>query len=212
MVTLFPFAKGRIDMTTTFGGIPIVTPADDMPGPGQGHWTYEAYAAIPDDGRCYEIVDGVLFMTPSPSGWHQKAAGRIFHYLLTHIEDAGLGQVFIVPLDVELTPKDVVQPDVFVLLNASGEKFIGSRIVGAPDLVVEVASPGTEDYDRYEKRDAYAHAGVPEYWVVDTMARTVGVLVLEGGKYRSLGVFEGQATLPSKVVPEFPIRVEQFFV
>src|SRR5260370_7667026 len=172
MVTLFPFAKGRIDMTTTFGGIPIVTAADDMPGPGQGHWTYEAYAAIPDDGRCYEIVDALLFMSPSPSGWHQKAAGRIFHYLLTHIEDAGLGQVFIVPLDVELTPKDVVQPDVFVLLNASGEKFIGSRIVGAPDLVVEVASPGPEDYDRYQKRDASPHPERPSSRLFDPLALT----------------------------------------
>ncbi len=189
----------------------MVTAADRVPGPGQGRWTYKDYADLPDDGRRYEIVDGVLYTTPSPNEWHQTVVGRIFRYLSAHIEDGGLGRVYIAPLDVELAPDTVVQPDVLVILNASREKITKSRIIGAPDLVVEVASPGTVAHDRREKQDAYARAGVPEYWVAIPEAYTIEVLVQEAGEYRSLGVFEGQALLPSRAVPGFLVHVEEFF-
>lgn len=198
-------------MTTTLGRVPTVTPANNVPGPEQGRWTYKDYAALPDDGRRYEIVDGVLFMAPSPTEGHQTAVGRLFYYLLTYIEFVGLGRVYMAPFDVELAPYVVVQPDVLVVLNTNQEIITPSRIIGAPNLVVEVASPGTVAYDHRSKQDAYARAGVLEYWIADPIARTIDVLVLEAGTYESLGVFEGQAVLPSRVVPEFPVRVEQFF-
>lgn len=175
----------------------MVTAADNVPRPGQGRWTYKDYVALPDDGRRYEIVDGVLYMAPSPNEWHQTTAGRLFRYLATQIEDASLGRVYIAPFDVELTPDTVVQPDVLVILNANHDKITLSRIIGAPDLVIEVSSPGTVGYDRDKKQSAYARAGVQEYWIADPWSRTVEVFVLEAGAYRSLGVFEGKATLPS---------------
>jgi Uma2 family endonuclease len=189
----------------------MVVPADHMPGPEQGHWTYEDYAALPDDGHRYEIVDGVLYMAPSPNEWHQNAALEIASYLRTHVKLTGLGRVYIAPFDVELNPRTVVQPDVLVILNANRNKITFSHIIGAPDLVVEVSSPGTVGYDREKKQSAYARAGVPEYWVADPWSRTVEVLTLEAGVYRSLGVFEGKAVLPSQVVPDFLVPVEQFF-
>jgi Uma2 family endonuclease len=189
----------------------MVMPADHMPGPEQGHWTYKDYADLPDDGHRYEIVDGVLYMAPSPNEWHQTTAGRLFRYLSTYIEDTGLGRVYIAPFDVELDPKTVVQPDVIVILNPSRTKITFSRIIGAPDLVVEVSSPGTVGYDREKKQRNYAHAGVPEYWIADPWSRTVEVLSLVADGYRSLGVFEGKAVLPSEVVPNFLVHVEQFF-
>jgi Uma2 family endonuclease len=198
-------------MTMTSDRLPIVTAADWVPGPKQGDWTYQHYAALPNDGKRYEIVNGVLYMTPSPSGAHQDAAFEIASYLRTHVKLTGLGLVRIAPFDVELAPGTVVQPDVLVVLNANRDKIKENRIIGAPDLVVEVVSPGTAIYDRHEKYDAYAHAGVQEYWIADPGTRTVEVLALEGGKYHSLGVFRGQAVLPSHVLPEFAARVEQFF-
>ena|SRR5947209_8109628 len=198
-------------MTTTPRNVSVVTPADDVPGPAQGSWTYKDYAALPDDGRRYEIVNGVLFMTPSPSEWHQTVVIRLAHYLLVHVEFTGFGRVYVAPFDVELAPDTVVQPDVLVVLNANRDRITKSRIIGAPDLVVEVASPGTAKHDRFAKREAYVLAGVPEYWMVRPGEGTVEVLVLEKGAYRSLGLFEGQMVLTSKVVPDFPVRVEQFF-
>jgi Uma2 family endonuclease len=202
--------KGRAGMTTT-DKLPVVTPADWVPGPKQGSWTYNDYAALPDDGQLYEIVNGVLYMIPAPGIAHQKIAGRFFYYLFTHVELAGLGSVLSAPTDVELSPKDVFQPDVLVVLNAGLEKIKELRVIGAPDLVVEVASPGTATFDKGKKYDTYARAGVPEYWIADPGTRTVEMLVLDSDTYHSLGVFRGQAILPSRVVPEFPVHVEQFF-
>jgi Uma2 family endonuclease len=187
-----------------------ITPADW--GPGQGNWTYDLYAALPDDGKRYEVVDGVLYMSPSPGDFHQKICLLVAHYLLTHIMLAGLGQVRPAPFDVELATNTVVQPDIIVVLAARLDRITPSRIKGAPDLVVEVLSPATEKYDRTEKRAAYQRAGVTEYWLVDPLARTIEVLLLEAGAYRSAGIFKGQDTLSSQVVPTIAeVRVEQFF-
>jgi Uma2 family endonuclease len=204
--------SSRTAMQTTPDNRSIITTADTVPGPGQGNWTYEDYATMPDDGKRYQIVDGVLFMSPSPNRWHQETVGRIFRYLSTHIEDKGIGKVFIAPFDVELTPQTVVQPDVLVVLNAHLERISDQRIIAAPDLVVEVASPGTAGFDRRQKQDAYAHAGVPEYWIVDPASHTAELLILENATYRSRGIFQGQQTLPSTVIPEFSVPVEQFFI
>jgi Uma2 family endonuclease len=203
--------KGIATMATT-ERYSMVIPADWVPGPQQGEWTYSQYAALHDDGQRYEIVNGVLVMPPSPSGPHQDAVGEIFSYLRTHVKLAGLGLVRLAPFDVELSPKDVFQPDIFVVLNAHLDKVTDKKVIGPPDLVVEVLSPGTSVFDRFVKYDTYARAGVPEYWIVYPDRRAVEVLVLEGDKYHSLGLFCGQQTLPSQIVPDLPVYVEQFFL
>jgi Uma2 family endonuclease len=198
-------------MTTT-DGLSVVTPADWVPGPQQGSWTYDEYAALPDDGQRYEIVNGVLLMTPAPSPDHQAISLRFSHYLFMHVELAGLGRVFPTPIDVELGPKNVFQPDLVVLLNAHLDKVAAKKIIGAPDLVIEVASRGTATYDRVSKYDIYARAGIPEYWIVRPTNRTIEVLILENGEYYSSGIFRGEQLLSSRIVPELPVRVEQFFL
>ncbi len=198
---------------TTSDTLPVVTLANHVPGPKQGWWTYKDYRAIADDGQRYEVVNGVLYMTPSPSGAHQDAVLELASYLRTHIKLAGLGIVRVAPFDVELAPNVIVQPDVLVVLNTGLDKVEENRIIGAPNLVIEVASPSTATYDRDVKKGAYARAGVPEYWIVDPEARTVEVLVLQtAGVYHSLGIFRRKATLPSQVVPGFSVPVEQFFM
>jgi Uma2 family endonuclease len=197
---------------TTIDWTSVVAPANFVAGPGQGHWTYKEYAALPDDGRRYEIMDGVLLVTPSPRPSHQNVDASLTFYLFLHVNMAGLGRVFSAPLDVELTPKRVFQPDLLVLLNSSLDKITATHVVGAPDLVVEIASPGTAKYDRSSKYQAYAQAGVEEYWMVDTEMRSVEILVLQGNVYQSQGIFQGKDTLLSKVVPGMrAVRVEQLF-
>jgi Uncharacterized protein conserved in cyanobacteria, COG4636 len=190
--------------------LPVVTAAAPLVGPPQGRWTYADYAALPDDGNRYEIIAGVLYTTPAPGAGHQSVSARLVTFLVTHVEFAGLGRVFAAPVDVELAPDTVVQPDIVVILSANLDRITPSRIIGAPDLVVEILSPGTAGYDRREKQDAYARAGVGEYWIVDPGAQTVELLTLEQGGYRSHGVFRGQARLPSSVVT-LPVPVERFF-
>src|SRR5205823_6969516 len=108
-------------------------------------------------------------------------------------------------------PNTVFQPDVLVVLNAGLDKVGEDGVVGAPDLVIEVTSPSTAPYDRLSKYHEYARAGVPEYWIVKPDVRSVEVLVLKDGEYRSLGIFQRQDTLPSQVVVQLPVAVEQFF-
>ena len=190
--------------------LPVVTVAVPIVGPPQGRWTYADYAALPDDGNRYEIIAGVLYTTPAPGAGHQSVSARLVTFLVTHVEFAGLGRVFAAPVDVELAPDTVVQPDIVVILSANLDRITPSRIIGAPDLVVEILSPGTAGYDRREKQDAYARSGVGEYWIVDPGAQTVELLTLEQGGYRSHGVFRGQARLPSSVVT-LPVPIERFF-
>ena len=149
-------------------------------------------------------------MTPAPGTGHQSVSARLVTFLVTHVEFAGLGRVFAAPVDVELAPDTVVQPDIVVVLSANLDRITPSRIIGAPDLVVEILSPGTAGYDRREKQDAYARSGVGEYWIVDPGAQTVELLTLDQGGYRSHGVFRGQARLPSSAVT-MPVPVERFF-
>jgi Uma2 family endonuclease len=198
---------------TTVENISMLLPADLVEGPEQGRWTYGDYAALPNDGQRYEVMDGVLLMSPSLSPAHQSVANWIAFYLTQHVALPGRGRVFVAPLDVELAINRVVQPDVFVLLNKNLGKITTSRIVGAPDLVVEVTSPGTAVYDRLNKFEAYAKAGVQEYWVVHPEMLTVEFLALENGTYTSQGILRGKNVISSQVIPEIvSIHVEQFFV
>jgi Uma2 family endonuclease len=198
--------------TVSNDSIAMILPADDIPGPKQGCWTYEEYAALPDDGRRYEVMNGVLIMTPSPEAGHQSAMLLIGHYLLLAVQFPRLGRVLAAPFDVRLASGRVVQPDLLVVLNANLHRVEEKCMVGSPDLAVEIISPSSATYDRLSKFEAYKQAGVPEYWMVHPQKKTVEVHVLEEGDYRSLGIFTGQDTLPSRIVPGIAhVAVEQFF-
>src|SRR5438105_1676404 len=110
-------------MAMTSNRLDVVTLANHVPGPQQGEWTYSHYSSLPDDGHRYEIIDGVLYMAPAPNPWHQEVSGEFFFYLRTYIKSAGLGKVLAAPIDVELSPKNVIQPDMVVILNANLDKI-----------------------------------------------------------------------------------------
>ncbi len=186
-------------MTTTPDNLQVVTPADWVPGPNQGDWTYNQYIALPDDGKRYEIANGILLLVPSSTGSHQDTVGEVFFHLRSHVKLPGLGLVSQAPSVVELSSKDV-------------DRVQEKKFVGAPDLIVEVASPGTVAFDRLTKYDAYERTGVPEYWIVNLERRTVEVFVLEGDKFQSLGVFHGDQRVPSRLISWLSVRVEQFFM
>lgn len=191
--------------------VPMVIRADNVPGQVQGHWTYADYAALPEDNQRYEIINGVLYIMPSPNTDHQGANIRFAHFLLVHLEFKGLGRVFTAPYDVVLSPDNTVQPDLVVVLNDNPAIIGEKNIEGAPDLVVEISSPGTAGYDRREKQDTYARAGIKEYWIADPNAKSIEILKLIKNQYVSAGVFQGKDKLLSKIVPRLRVLAEQFF-
>ena len=126
--------------------------------------TYADYAALPDDGRRYEILAGELAVTPAPGRRHQEIVGELFSMLHGPVKARGLGQVFVSPFDVILDDTSVVRPDI-VYVAIDRLAIVSERGVdGAPSLAVEVVSPSTRQRDREAKRELYARHGVPHFW------------------------------------------------
>src|SRR5438093_13342515 len=138
-------------------------------------FTYQDYLQLPEDRR-YEIVDGDLFMVPAPSPYHQKVSLKLEHLLYDHVTSRKLGEIFHAPCDLLVSEIDIVQPDIFYISNGRLSIIKERNIQGAPDLIVEILSPGTEKRDRGIKQKLYACAGVKEYWIVDTEARSIDLM------------------------------------
>src|ERR1700756_5638392 len=100
MSVFFFDTKGRMRMTTIEQSS-VVLPADWVPGPQQGSWTYDDYVALPNDGQRYEIVNGVLVMAPAPTPEHQDIVLEIYVALRAYVKLTGLGRVFMGPIDVQ---------------------------------------------------------------------------------------------------------------
>lgn len=137
-------------------------------------WTSSMLAALPDDGNRYELLDGVLAVTPAPAWSHQRVTSRVYRLLDAYIEAHALGEVFFAPADVEFSPKRLLQPDIFVVpLRPDGVCAEGYKDVERLMLAVEVLSPSTARRDRGVKRDIYLDEDVAEYWIVDPDARCI---------------------------------------
>ena len=135
--------------------------------------TYDDYAALPDDGLRRQVIDGEVFATPAPSIRHQKLVRDIVVAIEVYVRGHGGGQVFLSPCDVVLSEYDVVQPDVIFVADDRIEVVTTANIRGVPTLVVEVVTDSR--MDRVRKRDLYARAGVPTYWIVDPEADRIEV-------------------------------------
>ena len=148
---------------------------------------YAEYAHIPDDGCGHEIIDGEHIVNPAPNLYHQTLSHRIQFQLYSQIELRGVGVVFNAPCDVQLSEWDVVQPDLIVVLNHHQAIMTASRIIGSPDLVVEILSASSEHNDRVRKLESYRKFTIPEYWVVDPDEHVVEQFHLRNDAYELLG-------------------------
>jgi Uma2 family endonuclease len=145
--------------------------------------TYGDYAALPDDGRRYELHWGELWVTPAPGTRHQEAIVNIIGLLLQHVRSRGLGKVFVAPTDCILSNVTVVQPDVLYIATDRLTIISERGIEGAPTLVLEVLSPSTAHLDRDRKMKLYLEHGVPYYWIVDPESHSVEAYTLTGAAY-----------------------------
>ena len=173
--------------------------------------TYADLASFPqDDYLRRELIDGELYVSPSPIIRHQQAVGAILAALHAHVVEHG-GLALPAPMDVVFAPDTAVQPDVVYLSAARAAELTEDRIVGVlPDLLVEVSSPTTRRLDLIKKRNLYEREGVPEYWFVDLEADQVDVHRLDAsghyGQPTSLGVGD---TLSCLAAPGFELSVAQ---
>ena len=149
---------------------------DPTPASAQVHSTYEDDLATPEDSsRRYEIVDGELFVTPTPRFRHQEVVANLIATLRTLARAHGVGKVVGGPITVRLHDDTITEPDVVFLRVDRLHLVESGRIHGPPDLVVEVLSPSNRGYDRNLKRKRYLASGVAELWIVDADENTVEV-------------------------------------
>jgi Uma2 family endonuclease len=177
----------------------------------QPRLTYPELRLMPDDGKRYELIDGEVFVTPSPSEKHQRVLGNLFLSISNHVKTKNRGRVYIAPFDVVFGEKTALQPDL-LFVSAGRLGIIGPEyVLGAPDLVVEVLSPYRQSYDRVTKLEQYALHGVTEYWVVDPIAESVEIYVLVGSRYELKGAFAGGDGLQSPLLPGWEIPAGNLF-
>lgn len=165
---------------------------------------------MPDDGKRREIVEGELYVTPSPNLNHQRISRRIELALANYLEAHTIGEIFYAPMDVILSDTDIVEPDLFIVLNERRE-ILKTWVEGAPDLAVEILSLTTSDRDRGPKLKAYARHGVTEYWIVDPDQRAIEVYRLGRGRYRSPQIFREPESLTSLMLPNFALSLAEVF-
>lgn len=169
--------------------------------------TYQDYVLLPDDGKRYEILDGDLYVTPSPTARHQEVSFNLALALGQYVRAQGIGKIFTAPLDVVLADDSIAQPDIlFIAKERLG--IVQDVVHGAPDLLIEILSPGTRERDRTLKRHLYARHGVRELWLVDPEDRTVAIFRLDPSSETPPRIFAERNTLTSDVLPSLCLPLE----
>jgi Uma2 family endonuclease len=162
------------------------------------------YFALPETTQPTQLIDGEIIEMPSPTPEHQDIVLEIAYFLKTLAKGRGW-RVFVAPLDVEFDEFNAPQPDVIVVMPGSQCRVTDSRLIGAPDLIAEVLSPGTEKNDRSGKFRLYEKHGVREYWLVDPEPRLVEVWTLQGERFTRLDVFGTDERFASPLLGEIAV-------
>jgi len=178
-------------------------------------FTYEDYKSLPEsETKRYELLGGDLVLVPSPTEYHQRISRNLEFMLWRFVKEQDLGWVYDAPLDVVLgqgDTREVVQPDIF-FISKEREKIIAEEeIRGAPDLVVEIISPGTAERDRGYKKTLYARHGVKEYWIVDPKGKTVEVYTLGEKGFELVRAYEAGEALKSPLLEGLEVDLNEVF-
>ena len=166
--------------------------------------TVEDYFNTPETLHPMELIFGALRVAEAPTPRHQQAVGALFMALRRHVDEKGLGEVWLSPLDVVLDEDDglILQPDLLFISNER-QWIVRDRVRGAPDLVVEVLSPHPRIGQLNERVRWFAEYGVRECWLVHQDRRDVTVLEFVNGRIGERRIFARNDGIRSIVLPEF---------
>ena len=177
-------------------------------------WTTADLDVLPDDGKRYEIIDGELHVTTQPHWRHQFVCGQVFAMLQGWSGPAGTGLTLLAP-GVIFAEDDAVAPDVVWVRYDRLASVLDEdgKLHAAPDLAVEVLSPGAknERRDREAKLKLYSHRGVQEYWIVSWQQRQIEVYRREQIALRLVATLYEQDELRSPILPGFACQVKPLF-
>ena len=183
--------------------------AHTMPAP----LTYDDYCQIPDDGNRYEVIDGVLHMSPSPNVRHQLILNNLSSLLWNWTKDTKTGIVLTAPMDVVLSKHNVVQPDILFVSKERASIIEEKNVQGPPDLLIEILSEGNRRHDEVRKRVLYESFGVQEYWIVDPVLETIKVYRLVEKQFTRVAEWslEADDVITSPLMPGFKCRLTDVF-
>ena len=173
-------------------------------------YTYEDYEKLPE-GAPYQLIGGDLVMTPAPALYHQEISGRLFVKLHEFIKEKDLGYIYYAPVDVYLTAENVYQPDILFIRKNRSDIIKKRRIMGPPDIVIEILSPSTAYYDLREKFKVYEQCGVQEYWIIDHRAKKIEVYNGINKKFQLSHEAEQEGVISSKVLDNLKISLSDVF-
>lgn len=169
--------------------------------------------ALPDDGNRYELFEGELIVSRAPSLSHQRVLGNLYAILRTYLDQHSMGEVFLTP-GVIFDQFNSAIPDAVLISNQRRSDIIsGERVVGAPELVVEIVSPGKENArrDREVKRQVYGRHGVKEYWIADPERRTLEIYRLQRRTLKLVATLTDEDNVTSPILPSFSCHASQIF-
>ena len=169
--------------------------------------------AMPDDGNRYELFEGEIFVSRAPSLSHQRALINLATLIKNYLEQNPVGEVVPTP-GVIFDDFNGAIPDIVFISNQQVSRIgTGERIREAPELIVEIVSPGTENArrDREVKRQVFGKHGVKEYWIADPEARTFEIYRLEKRTLKLMVTLAGEDEITTPILPGFSCRVNQIF-
>lgn len=166
-----------------------------------------------NDNNWYELINGELVRKQSPTYDHQSISREIMVSLTLYARQTRAGQAWAAPLDVVLDDNNAYHPDVFFVKKERYFIFNEKEkiVIGAPDLVVEILSKSTAQYDRGDKRDIYEQFGVREYWLVDPAKKSIELYSFVNERFKLVSYFEEAGVLKSIVLEGFEMDIEQVF-
>jgi Uma2 family endonuclease len=175
-------------------------------------FTAAEYYEMPEGGPRFQLIEGELCMSPSPTRQHQKLITNLVLALGNHVRDHDLGEVYVSPFDVELDVHNVYQPDLSFFSHERERHLTKQGASGPPDFVIEILSPKTAKFDRQQKLHNYARAGVREYWIVDPATRSVTVHLFESAPTAAPVTHTDPALrLAAHAVPGFAVTLATVF-
>ena len=177
-------------------------------------WTSADLELFPDNGNRYEIINGELLVTRAPNWKHQKVANNVCVELTLWSRKTGLGETVQAP-GVIFTDDDNVIPDVVWISNARLTEVLDAKghLQGAPELIVEVLSPGAENdrRDRQLKLKLYSVQGVREYWIFDYSQQKAEIYRRENGLLKLAMTLFSEDILTSPLLPNFSVAMTTLF-
>lgn len=178
--------------------------------------TYAEFRALEfddTDNFQYELLDGELVKKASLTVQHQRIARRLVKAIEIYLDKNPIGEFFFAPLDVVFDDINAPQPDIIFIRNENNGIIDEQEqiVLGTPDILVEILSPGSIKRDRIEKKELYEKFAVPEFWIVDPNNQSIEVYQLQEGRYQIFAFAAEKGTVQSTVLPGLDLDISPIF-